>query len=244
MRLSIKYLAIAVLCICEFAGAQAPPALQRLVGVFRATVQPNQYAYLTFFPDGRVRRSYPGEGLDGWDDAYWMNLDMRSGIASKILTWGTYSISGSQAQIVFTNRDTWTVDISRFPQWISTQGAMFYILDPGSGMVLNGTYRSVNGDALIRFAPDGSLVEQGLVANCVNGGPHVSYGGAVPSVNSGSQLCLNQPVAGRYTIGYYTLHLGFADGTKPSFAFWGEPNQDRANMRTIYINNIRYDQVQ
>ena len=63
-------------------------------------------------------------------------------------------------------------------------------------------------------------------------------------MSSGSQLCLNTPLAGRYAIGFYTLHFSFADGTAPSFSFWAEPQSTRTDLRTLYINNVRYDLIQ
>ncbi len=241
----MKFLAILVLVVsCPWALAQGYTGQNQLGGVFRATVQPNQYVYFTFFLDGHVRRSYPEIGLDGYNNAYWMNLDFRSGIASKIGTWGTYSISGPQAQVVFGDRDSWTLDISHYPQYITARDLVFVFLDPGYGLQLNGTYRSVNGDAAIQFTPDGQVMEQGIVSNCVSGGPHFSYGGATPGMSSGARLCLNQPLAGRYALGFYTMHFSFADGTSPSFAFWAESTPNRQNIRTIFINNVRYDLTQ
>lgn len=238
----MKYLAILILAIsCPWALSQAYTGQNQLGGVFRATVQPGQYVYFTFFLDGHARRNYPETGLDGFNDAYWMNLDFRSGIASKVMLWGTYQISGSQAQVVFADKDAWTLDISHYPQFITARNLVFVLLDPGYGLQLNGTYRSVNGDAAIQFTPDGQVAEQGIVANCVSGGQHFSYGGATPSMSSAAKLCLDKPLAGRYALGFYTVHFAFPDGTSPSFAFWAEPTQDRTNIRTIYINNVRYD---
>lgn len=240
----MKYLAVLFLLLSPFTVAQGYKGEYGLAGVFRTTIQPDQFVYLTFFADGRVRRAYPETGLDNWNDAYQMNLDMRSGVAARILAWGTYHISGSTAEIVFANKDTWTLDISHYPQSITAQGATFYLLDPGAGLRLSGTYRSANGDASLQFSPDGQVMQQGVVANCISGGPHFSYGGSHPSMSSGGQLCLDKPLAGQYVLGFYTLHFRFADGTSPSLAFWGEPTADRTNVRTLYIGNVRYDQVQ
>lgn len=243
----------------QFAAAQATSTAQaktsgRLTGVYRAPEEtgrassqgPNQgrFFYLTFFPDGRVRRTRPEVGLQGFDDAYQMNLDFRSGVPNYVRRWGTYRVAGEQGQILFANRDTWSFDLKEYPQSIQAQGRTYVLLDSGDGLKLQGTYKSTKDDSFITFMPDGKMNQEGVVANCVSGGQHygVNSHGVVTS-NSAAMLCVAKPLPGGYSIGNYTIKLIFSNSSN-AFAFWAEPTSNRTNPPALYIDNIRYDLAQ
>lgn len=214
----------------------------QLSGIYRANgTKPDGHFYLTFFPDGRVKRNQPDEGLERWDDAFWMNLDLRSGDRTRIFRWGTYRVSGDQGQIAFARGDTWNFRI-KDPQTLEAVGRTYVLLDPGNGLALQGTYKSVRGDASITFTPDGQVVDQGVTANCQSAQSY-SYGGKLPSAHTSSMLCSDKARSGRYRIANYTLTFSFSDGSSPSLVFWVEPGAVGEGKRVIYINDVRYERA-
>lgn len=214
----------------------------QLSGIYRADgVNPNGHFYLTFFADGRVKRNRPDEGLDRWDDVFWMNLDLRSGDRTRIFRWGTYRISGDQGQIAFAKGDTWNFRI-KDPQTLEAVGRTYVLLGSGNGLSLQGTYKSVKGDASITFTPDGQVVEQGVTSNCQSAQSY-SYGGRVPTAHTGSMLCSDKARSGRYRIANYTLTFSFSDTSSPSSVFWVEPGAAGADKRVLYIDNVKYERA-
>jgi hypothetical protein len=225
--------------------AQQPGAPTHLSGVFRAPMPGDPAGngpafFLTFFPDGHVMRGAPDVGLAGYNAAYQMNLDLRSGIATKVWRWGVYQVSGQQGKIDFADRTSVPFDLKNYPRSIEAVGLTYLLLDPGDGLSLQGVYRSTKDNSAIAFLPGSTMNQQGIVANCVSGGQHFSYGGSVPSMSSGGQLCLDRPVAGGYRLGTYTIQFVFPDSTTPTFAFWADLTQNRVNPPAIYINGVRF----
>jgi hypothetical protein len=89
--------------------AQQAGSQTHLSGLFRAPMPGDPAGngpafYLTFFPDGHVMRGAPDVGLAGYNAAYQMNLDIRSGITARIWRWGVYKVSGQQGTINFADR--------------------------------------------------------------------------------------------------------------------------------------------
>lgn len=225
--------------------AQQPESTAHLSGLFRAQMPGDSAGigpsfFLTFFPDGHVMRGAPDAGLAGYNAAYQMNLDIRSGIPAKIWRWGIYHVSGNQAKVEFASGDPVTIDLKSYPRAVEAVGLTYMLLDPGDGLSLQGTYRSTRDNSAISFLPGSMMNQQGIVANCVNGGQHFSYGGSVPSMSSGGQLCLDRPVAGAYRLGSYTIQLVLPDSTTPTFSFWADLTDTRMNPPAIYINGVKF----
>jgi hypothetical protein len=252
----MKYLAILTLIAAQTANAQG--ALQsighpgRLSGVYRAPAQANPavsqgaqtkagFFYLTFFPDGRVRRTQPELGLQGFDDVYQMNLDFRSGIPNDIRKWGTYRVFGEQGQIAFADRDVWNFSLKGYPRTIECQGRTYVLLDPGNGLTLQGTYKSTkDNDTFITFMTDGTMNQQGVFQNCVSTASFSLNSHGIPVNRAQNMFCVNKPLAGRYTVVNYTLELRLPNSSSPSFAFWPEPGGNRNKPDAVYIDNVRY----
>jgi hypothetical protein len=256
LALSMKFITVVIVVLSQLAAqdvAKGMRQMETLSGVYRAEgntsgaaqngdVDP--FSYLTFFPDGIVRRAHPEEGLQGWDDGFRMNLDRRSGVPSRIALWGAYLLANGQREIIFGDRQVWTIGIAEYPNRLAVQGRTYVLLDSGTGLKLQGTYKSVKDDSFITFTADGRMNEQGIVANCIGSGQHFSYNNGMPSAHSGGSLCLDRPVAGGYSVGNYTLLLSFSNSSQ-KFAFWADPNSAagaiRINPQTLYINNVRYE---
>jgi hypothetical protein len=88
----MKSTAMAALFVAFTALMAQAGGQTRLSGVFRAPMLGEPAGngpafYLTFFPDGHAMRGAPDVGLAGYNAAYQMNLDIRSGIAAKIWRW-------------------------------------------------------------------------------------------------------------------------------------------------------------
>lgn len=225
--------------------AQQPENRAQLSGLFRAqmpgdTTGVGPSFFLAFFPDGHVMRGAPDGGLAGYNAAYQMNLDIRSGIPAKVWRWGIYHVSGSQGRIDFVSGDPVMIDLKSYPQAVEAVGLTYMLLDPGDGLSLQGTYRSTKDDSAISFLPGSMMNQQGIVANCVSGGPHFSYGGRVPSMSSGPQLCLDRPLAGAYRLGSYTIQFVLPDSTTPTYSFWADLTQNRVNPPAIYISGVKF----
>lgn len=246
-RSPMKNLAI---LMAMLTAAQITAAQTKLTGVYRAANEGSSasqgadstgaYFYLTFFADGHVRRTHPEVGLEGFNPAYQMNLDIRSGIPKDVRKWGTYRVSGEQGRMEFANRDVWTFSLKGYPESIECQGRTYILLDSGRGLRLQGTYKSTKDDALITFADDGKMNQQGIVANCVSGGSSYSVGsGGIATSHSHASLCLDKPLAGGYSIGYYTLKLLFS-GSSNAYVFWLEPSSNRGAPPAVYIDNVKY----
>jgi hypothetical protein len=226
--------------MAQQAGSQA-----QLGGVFRAPMPADPAGngpafYLTFFPDGHVMRGAPDVGLAGYNAAYQMNLDIRSGIAAKIWRWGMYKVSGQQGTIDFADHMSIAFDLKNYPRTIEAVGLTYVLLDPGDGLSVQGTYKSTKDNSFITFLPGSTMNQQGIVANCISGGSHFSYGGSVPSMSSGGRLCLDRPVAGGYRLGSYTIQFVFPDSTTPTFSFWADMTQNRVSPPALYINGVKF----
>lgn len=197
--------------------------------------------FLIFFPDGRVHRGIPNASLNGFDDAYWMATDIRSGMPKLIAPWGTFTVSGSQGSIVFIkNRETWPFKI--FPDHLEVRGHSYYLLDPGAGVRLNGTFQP-EGDTSksITFKPDGGVVDNGVTANC---GSNFSLSNGHPSVGPG--VCTDKARIGRYSTVSYGLRLTFPSGNDPTptLLFWLDPGARGGDIRVIYIDKVKYQRVE
>lgn len=254
----MKYLLLATLVCAQMVAAQSATGSGNrpvMSGVYRASNTQNTpdqpsgagvragHFYLTFFPDGRVKRGEPQQGLDGFDDAYWMSMDLRSGDKRLIWHWGIYRVSGEEGRIQFTTGESWNLNTKGYPKTIEARGRTYERLDPGTGLRLTGLYKSDHGRASIAFLPDGRVTEQGVGSDCKSS-PSFSYGGAIPDMHTGSYFCSPDPRSGRYRIANYTLTLSFADGSNPTFAFWTEPASDPSEVRIVYIADFKYERAQ
>lgn len=240
-----------------FLAAQSPrqmnPGPSRLSGLYRATragaeqtdaAESNEkggYFYLAFFPDGRVRRTRLREGLANFDDAFWMNSDIRTGMPAYVRRWGTYRVSGEQGQIVFANREVWTFNLSKYPEEVECQGRAYKLLDPGQNLRLQGTYRSTkDNDTFITFMPGGKMNQQGIVSKCLNHFSSSMSGNGIVGGSVSPMLCVDKPKPGEYRIGDYTLKLNFSDSTSNTFPFWAERGAGSADPAAVYIDGVRY----
>lgn len=250
---------VLLLALSGLSAAQNPiqvnPGHGRLSGFYRATRagtdqsdetganERGRYFYLAFFPDGRARRTRLTEGLANFDDAFWMNSDIRTGIPAYIRRWGTYRVSGDQGQIVFANREVWTFNLAKYPEEIECQGRAYRLLDPGQNLRLQGTYKSTRDkDSFITFTPEGKMNQQGVVSKCSG---HFSSSVSASGIVGGSVsqgLCVSQPLPGAYRVGNYTLKLIFSDNSN-TFPFWAEPGAGSANPTAIYIDGVQYELV-
>lgn len=248
-----------LLALSGFSAAQNPIRINaghgRLSGFYRATRagadqtdeagsnEKGRYFYLAFFPDGRARRTRLTEGLANFDDAFWMNSDIRTGIPSFIRRWGTYRVSGEQGEIVFANREVWTFNLAKYPGEIECQGRAYQLLDPGQNLRLEGTYKSTKDkDSFITFAPGGKMTQQGIVSKCSG---HFSSSMSANGIVGGSVsqgLCIPQPLPGAYHVGDYTLKLIFSNNSN-TFPFWAEPGAGSANPTALYIDGVLYELV-
>jgi hypothetical protein len=237
-------MAALLLAITALTPRQAESQTQ-LSGMFRAPMPGDPMGngpafYLTFFPDGHVMRGAPDVGLAGHNPAYQMNLDIRSGIGAKIWRWGIYKVLGQQGTIEFADRTAITFDLRNYPRTIALAGLTYVPLDPGDGLNVQGTYKSTKDNAFITFLAGSIMNQQGIVDNCISGGAHFSYGGSVPSMSSGGRLCLDRPVAGGYRLGSYTIQFVLPDSSTPTFSFWADLTQNRANPPVLYINGVKF----
>lgn len=225
--------------------AQQPASPVQLSGVFRAQMPGDALGvgpsfFLAFFPDGHVMRGAPDVGLAGYNAAYQMNLDIRSGIPTKVWRWGTYRVAGQEGHLDFANRDSIAIDLKNYPRTVEAVGLTYVLLDPGDGLSLQSMYRSTKDNSAINFLPGSMMNQQGIVANCTSGGQHFGYGGNVPSMSSAGQLCLDKPLAGAYRLGSYTIQFVLPDSTTPTFAFWADLTPNRVNPPAIYINGVKF----
>lgn|SRR5690348_668286 len=198
--------------------------------------------FLVFFPDGRVHRGIPNAALNGFDDAYWMATDIRSGVPRLIAPWGTFTVAGDQGNIVFIkNRETWPFKI--LPDHLEVHGHSYYLLDSGAGVRLNGTFQA-EGDTTksITFKTDGGVVDKGVTANC--GSNFTLSGGGHPSVGPG--VCTDKARVGRYSTIRYGLKLTFPSGNDPTptLLFWLDPGARGGDIRVIYIDKLKYQRVE
>ena len=255
----MKSLLLASLVCTQIVAAQSATGFGshrgQLSGLYRAsntrnvldepsgTALRSGHFYLTFFPDGRVKRGQPQEGLDGFDDEYWMNMDIRSGDKRLIWHWGIYRVSGEVGQIQFTTGESWNLSIKGYPQTIEARGRTYERLDPGNSLRLTGLYKSDHGKASITFMPGGRVTEQGVSSDCKSS-PSFSYARTIPDMHTGSYFCSPDPRSGSYRIANYTLTLSFADGSKPTFVFWTEPGSGSSEARVLYIENLKYERAQ
>src|SRR5579863_8519689 len=113
----MKFVGIVVLILSQLMAAQdlgkGVRTMETLTGVYRAEANgpatapgmaDDGFSYLVFFRDGIVLRDRPSEGLQGWDDNFWMQLEFRSGVAPRVQRWGAYLLAKGQRQIIFADR--------------------------------------------------------------------------------------------------------------------------------------------
>ena len=240
----------------------------RLAGIYRATAwdggasadaldifdsakKTPDYAFLTFFPDGRVKKGLIGGGFDGYQDESTFRHDVANGgnIAAK---WGIYQIYGGGGRIVFADArlagqqliyglrgETW--NFIRGPASLQIQGVTYSLLDSGNGMKLEGIYKP-SGDAAqpgIQFTRDGQFVDEGILDShtgmaigMVGGGVGIGYGFSSPHAGHGT-----------YRISDYGLQLHYANGQAPNALLFIEPGSSRDNPDVLYINNVKYQRV-
>jgi hypothetical protein len=169
------------------AGAQG-----RIAGIYRAATRPGvdpaasldifdpakntpDFTFLTFFPDGHVKKGLIENGFDGYIVDSKFRRDVASGgnIAAK---WGLLQISAGRARIVFPDPraagqqltyglrgEVWS--LAQFPDRLQAQGDEYYLLDSGNGLRHEGTYKP-SGDGRqpgITFTRDGQFIDEGIL---------------------------------------------------------------------------------
>jgi hypothetical protein len=206
------------------------------------------FVFLVFFPDGRVKKGLIGTGLEDFISESSMRLDISSG-GNFAAQWGLYQLSNGQGAIRFASPvggqqlvsglsgPVWS--ISQSPDTIRTNDRTYVRLDGGGNgaLKLDGIYKP-GGDTTqpgIKFTPDGQFIDQGILDNGT--GMAIAMGGIAYGFDS--------PKAGRgtYIISVYGLHLNYTNGKQPEPLFFLEPGTPRSDVRTIYINNFRYQRV-
>ena len=210
------------------------------------------YTFLTFFPDGRVKKGLIQMGFDNYVVDSYFRHDVANGgaIAAK---WGQYQIAGGQGRIVFANgalAGQQLISGLRGEMWgfvqvsggLQVQGDTYYLLDSGNGLRLEGIYKP-SGDTTqpgIKFTRDGQFIDEGILdsktstaVGLVGGGVGIAYGFDSPRAGRGS-----------YRINNYGLQLNYTNGKAPSSLFFLEPGSSRDNVQVLYINNFRYQRVQ
>jgi hypothetical protein len=246
------------------AGAQG-----RIAGIYRAATRPGvdpvasldifdsakktpDYTFLTFFPDGHVKKGLIPSGFDGYFVDSFFRHDVANGgaIAAK---WGQYQIGGGQGRIIFANGalagqqlisglrgEVWS--FTQLPDRLQVQGETYYLLDSGNGLRLEGVYKP-SGDTTqpgIKFTGDGRFIDEGILDSktataigLIGGGVGICYGFDSPRAGRGS-----------YRISNYGLQLNYTNGKAPSSLFFIEPGSSRDKVQVLYINNVRYQRVQ
>jgi hypothetical protein len=245
-----------------------PAGPGRLAGIYRAATPPGidptssldifdparntpEFSYLTFFPDGRVKKGLIGLGFSEFQDESQFRHDIANGgnIAAK---WGIYQIAGAGGRIVFADArlagqqlvyglrgETWT--FTQAPGSLQIQGVTYTLLDSGNGMTLEGTYKP-SGDQNqpgIQFTRDGQFVDEGILDShtstaigVVGGGVGIGYGFSSPHAGRG-----------RYRISNYGLQMNYANSQAPNSLFFIEPGTPRDNPGVLYIDNVKYQRV-
>jgi hypothetical protein len=249
----------------QAANANGPA---KLFGVWRANAQPGsdpsaaldifdpakktpQYSFLTFFPDGRVKKGLVTRGLDEYLDESQMRHDIASG-GKTAAQWGMYRIAGSSGQIVFADGrlggqqlvsglrgEAWPIAIS--PDRLEIRGQAYVRLFGGNKMLLEGVYKPF-GDAKakgISFTRDGEFDDEGIL----DSGTATAIGVTGGGVAMGYGFTSPGPGRGTYNIVHYGLHLHYANGKAPDALFFLEPGEGKEGAETLYINNVKYQRV-
>ncbi|HEY6308320.1 MAG TPA: hypothetical protein VI488_17880 [Candidatus Angelobacter sp.] len=240
----------------------------KFAGIFRAAAQEGgststsreifdpsrntpDYQFLVLFSDGTAMRGLPIMGLDDYVAS--VRLDIAGGGAS-CAKWGVYRMSGNQGRIFFASPaaagqqlvsgrfvgDSWNVQ--EYADKLQINGNDYIPLDGGTaGMKLNGTFKPF-GDKKqpgITFTRDGEFIDEGILktggataVGVVGGGFAIGYAFSSPG-----------PGRGMYRISNYTLHLNYANGQAPGVLFWLDPATSRADVRAIYLGNVKLQRV-
>lgn len=210
------------------------------------------YAFLTFFPDGHVKKGLILMGFDSYvvDSSFRHDVANGGAIAAK---WGQYQIAGGQGRIIFASGalagqqliyglrgEIW--GFTQYPDRLQVQGDTYYLLDSGNGLRLEGFYKPF-GDITqpgIRFTRDGQFVDEGILdsktstaVGLAGGGVGIAYGFSSPHAGRGT-----------YSINNYGLQLNYANGQMPNSVFFIELGSSRDNVQVLYINNVKYQRVQ
>lgn len=247
------------------AQVAGPGGAIRLRGIYRATA-PNiaasmneltiadpakhspGFVFLVFFPDGRVKKGLIQSGIDDEISESSMRLDISSG-GNFAAQWGLYQIVGTRGAIKFASAiggqqlvsglqgPVWNLEWRR--DTIVANGVVYVRLDGGGNgaLHLEGIFKPAGdtSQAGIKFTPDGQFIDQGILDSGT--GMAIAMGGIAYAFDS--------PKAGRgtYSISHYGLHLYYSNGKQPDPIFFLEPGSPRGDIRTIYINNFKYQKV-
>jgi hypothetical protein len=251
-----------------YAQARNQGGPTRLFGVFRAPAKEGsdptakldvfdpakktpRYSFLTFFPDGRVKKGLITRGLDQYIDESQMRYDIASG-GNTAAQWGIYQIAGSSGRIVFADAraggqqlvsglrgEVWPIIV--YPGKLEIRGDDYVRLYGGNGMYLEGSYKPF-GDSKepgITFTRDGGFVDEGIL----NSGTATAVGVVGGGVAMGYAFSSPGPGRGTYNIVRYGLHLHYANGKAPDTLFFLEAGEMKDNPQTLYINNVKYQHV-
>jgi len=254
----------------QFRSPNAAPqqsASGGLSGIYRAAAKPGEntvgrlafndpaekspnYKFLVFFPDGRVKRGLILGGMDKQIPESAMRHDIASG-GNFATQWGKYLFSGGRGRMVFASAaggvnlvrglsgDVW--DFTGTAGRLEVNGDTYDLLDGGNGIQLEGIYKPF-GDASqpgIRFTRDGQFVDQGIFDNGTS--TAIAMGGGGVGIAYG----FSSPKAGRgvYYLSNYGLCLHYSNGKNPCPLFFLEPGGNMADVKVLYISNMRYQRV-
>jgi hypothetical protein len=233
------------------APAAQVPSAANLDFADPASHTPN-HAFLTFFPDGRVKRGLIQRGFNEYKDESQFRHDIASG-GNTASQWGLYQISGGQGSIVFADArlagqqlvsglrgEIWGFTVGQGS--LQVNGVTYTLLDGGIGLALEGTFKP-SGDRSqpgIRFTRDGQFVDEGILdthsntaVGIVGGGLGIGYGFSSPHAGSGT-----------YRISNYGLVISYANGQAPSTLFFLDGGADRNAPQVLYIDDVEYQRVQ
>ena len=184
------------------------------------------YMFLVFFPDGRVRKGLPTQGLDTVVVESSMRLDIASGgkLSSR---WGICQMSGDSGRIIFADSsggqqfvsglrgEVWGImkDAGN-PSNLVINGTSYVRMEGGNGLRLEGTYKPF-GDTRqpgITFTPDGEFADEGIFQTNTSMAVGVVGGGigAVYDINSPG------PGRGTYRISNYGMQLNYSNSRRPT----------------------------
>lgn len=200
--------------------------------------------FQTFYPDGRYVGKMPDQGMDNDD-----SMDMRL----SPLFWGTYTLTGSEATVVFPISMPYRtkVDVSHFTicqggYMINSHGCNVdpilsaFRLESGDGVALQGTFRRPDYNAQngpkqgIAFTADGRFADEGIAI-------------AAPVVHRDARgnykFDDGRPGRGTYHVGHYTLTLSYSDGRVRRETFYLQPGASKTDVREFFISTFRFIRV-
>jgi hypothetical protein len=211
-----------------------------------------KYAFLTIFPDGRIKRGLIQGGFDNYQD----ESNFRHGIASGgnwASQWGRYRISGGQGNIVFADGrlagqqlvsglrgEVWSLSVGQGS--LQANGVTYTLLDGGTGLTLEGTYKPFGDRSQpgIRFTRDGEFFDEGILdthsstaVGVVGGGLAIGYGFSSPHAGRGT-----------YRISNYGMQMNYSNGQAPEMLFFLEVGANRDSPQVLYIGDVEYRRVQ